>query len=57
MDYGLPEGSKSTSLLAVDSLTLADRLVRDAGVAEVVAHRGKISERFPRIPCGVFRGQ
>ena len=38
------EGGKSTSLVAVDCLTLADRLIRDAGVAEVVAHRGKIGE-------------
>jgi len=38
------EGGKPKSLVAVDCLTLADSLIRDANVAEVVAHRGKISE-------------
>lgn len=38
------EGGKTETPLAVDYLTLADRLIRDAAVTEVVAHRGKISE-------------
>jgi hypothetical protein len=38
------EGGKPASPLASAYLTLADRLVRDACIPEVVAHRCKISE-------------
>ena len=38
------EGGKSASPVASSYLTLADRLIRDAGIPEVVAHRCKISE-------------
>jgi hypothetical protein len=38
------EGGKSTSPVAVDYLTLTERLIRDAAVPEVVAHRNKIND-------------
>lgn len=39
------EGGKSTSPVAVAYRTLAERLIRDGKVPEVVAHRRKISEK------------
>ena len=38
------EAGKSISPVASAYLTLADRLIRDAGIPEIVAHRCKISE-------------
>jgi hypothetical protein len=38
------EGGRPASPVASAYLTLADRLIRDAGIPEVVAHRCKISE-------------
>jgi CHAT domain-containing protein len=38
------EGGRVSSPLAVEYLTLADRIVRDGRVSEVVAHRVKITD-------------